>query len=304
MKKNLFLMMGAIVALSLVGCNKEQGGGNEPEPEKTVAFNIQVTDITATTANVTVEPSDTNAYYYYDVLDAALFDQYTEDSIAAILLSNMADQWEQMGAIYEQYLGIDNMIDAFMSKGNDGYEYSELTPNTDYIAFAFQIDTAALKIKGTMTKKAFKTGEIEMSDNVITVSIDADNNIVVTTTNDDPYNLAIFDNATVLEQGYTDQEIIDYLVEDAATYGTYAGGLQQPTTSVFSAGEEGDYLFAAVGCNGAATTELFKYVLTITSDMVAPAEADDETEPAQIVRKAHIKAVKAPARKIACQILK
>ena len=112
-------------------------------------FEVSVTNITATSATVSVVPSN-NDTYYFDVIEKEYFDLYTDKKEFATEL--VAD----VKAMYEGY-GY-TLADA-LSLGNDDVTYegeSALDPNTEYYAFAFGVSSSGT-ITTEVTVKAFTT---------------------------------------------------------------------------------------------------------------------------------------------------
>ena len=54
--------------------NQEAGSGDSGT--KDLTFDINVSDITAYEATISIVPSDKNEYYFWDIFDAAMIDQY------------------------------------------------------------------------------------------------------------------------------------------------------------------------------------------------------------------------------------
>lgn len=309
MKKNLFLMMGAIVALSLVGCNNEKGGGNEPEPEKTVTFNMTATNATATTIDITITPSDTTVFYFANILDANVFDVYSEDSIAIILLAQMEADYEQYADAYKEQGYGDNFAEVELFRGAlDGQTVSGLDPETNYILFAFVVDTATIAKKGDFAKKSFTTLAVQKSNNQISFAQDANekNIIHVTATTEDPY-LWIYgpaEEVTAETALATLEGNIDYYKQMGDAYGIdflsmllSVGNEDIDTKENFEMGDEGDYIFFACGVEGGiANTDAFlSDIINVTTDMCA--DTTQTTEPEAIAPRRAVKATVAPKMK-------
>jgi hypothetical protein len=148
MKKYLMIISAAVLALSFTACN------NEPT-KKACTFDIAVSEIAATEATVTVTPSDTNAYYYYSVVDAKTFEAYAKDTIVQSIISNI----QYYVDAYNQH-GIATKFTDFLNKGADTYTFDELNGNTNYVVFAFAVDTLKKAIDGEMFTKPFTTAQV------------------------------------------------------------------------------------------------------------------------------------------------
>ena len=149
MKKILFIFT-LVLGMLFTAC--------KPEPKPTTtSFNIVVSDITESTAFVTVEPSDTTVFYYFDVMPAEYWDEYEGDTaIAREYLEWIADEVEY----YNAYDYPVEFID-WLSQGNDSYNFEGLTANKEYVAFAFEVDTATNMMVGDLYKVRFTTLAVE-----------------------------------------------------------------------------------------------------------------------------------------------
>jgi len=153
MKKFFSIFAATALMLSFVACDKKDKASDEPDAPKTACtFKVDVTDITASGALVTITPSDTNAYYYFDVLTAEeAAAGFSADSLAA----SMKAAVEYYGYQFPEYL----------SKGVDFYEYATLAPETEYVAYAVQIDENYAAV-GPLTTVKFTTLKLAVTDTV------------------------------------------------------------------------------------------------------------------------------------------
>lgn len=121
--------------------NGENNGNNGDSSQTT--FTIEVSNITATGATVSVTPSNSDTYFF-DVIEKSVYDQYT-------------DKMEFASAIVAFY-GEEGMTPSQMvSTGNDDYVYEDwFEANTQYYAFAFGLDING-NITTGITTKAFAT---------------------------------------------------------------------------------------------------------------------------------------------------
>ena len=161
MKKIFSMMAVALVVFSLASCK----GHNEPDqpdqPEQPtdttvvpedVNFDIVISDITAASALVKVVPSDTNVYYYFDLLTAAdLAAGYNEDSLAK--------EMKESAEYYQQ------KFPYYLSKGTDEWEFTNLMPETEYTVYALQFEEG-YKPVGKWTLKKFTTAKLEIKETV------------------------------------------------------------------------------------------------------------------------------------------
>lgn len=150
MKKFFAIMAAALVAFSFASC---KGGGNEPENE---AYKIEITDITAKGATITVTPVDSTVTYYWDVLEATEAAKLTDEQVGAYLKEYLEEAVEY----YKQYYGYDATLADFLLKGENSYSYTKLESNTEYTVVAIALDANGAS-SGKAARKNFKTLELK-----------------------------------------------------------------------------------------------------------------------------------------------
>ena len=220
MKKYLLIML-AVASVAFTACNQKP-------KEKEVTFQISVTDVTATNASVNVIPSDTNALYYYDVFTVEYFNELGSDEA---VYADLKEYWEEVIAYYKE-LGYTYTLADFMSKGEDGWDYTGLTPNTQYYAIDFAVDST-YQLKGAITKVPFATEEVQNVTLLFEPAL-ADTAIFFIPNNDKITYLPLYIDAdTLAATGYTDEAYYEgyweymeqiltyygYTLEDMAMYG-------------------------------------------------------------------------------------
>lgn len=151
MKKFFAFVAAALVAFSFTACNE-----NNPTPGKGGKFAILVENVTATTADVTVTPSDTSAYYYWSVYFAESI-KNVGDSLGAYLAENLK-------AEYGSY-DWDLVASYLLTKGQDNYAFAELPSETDLAVVAFYLDST-YTVLGEVGVKEFTTPKMEIAETV------------------------------------------------------------------------------------------------------------------------------------------
>lgn len=226
MKKFFAIMAAALVAFSFASC---KGGGNEPENE---AYKIEITDITAKGATITVTPVDSTVTYYWDVLEATEAAKMTDEQVGAYLKEYLEEAVEY----YKQYYGYDATLADFLLKGENSYSYTKLESNTEYTVVAIALDANGAS-SGKAARKNFKTLELK-EDPVpadMTFEIAASDitfssaNITVTPSNTTAtYYWNIYKTAAIA--GMSDEELcaaikedIEYTIEYYAYFGYEIG---------------------------------------------------------------------------------
>ncbi len=112
---------------------------------------------TDSTCDVEVTPSNTGCFYYFDMAEKANFDTWGDD--AAITAGIIADL--QSDVAYYQSQGYDITLADLLSVGPDDYSFTGLTPDTDYVIYAFALTEEGKPLTGVtrepMHTKAFVT---------------------------------------------------------------------------------------------------------------------------------------------------
>lgn len=221
--------MFAIVGVACTSQEEDIVGPSYPTVD---SFVITVSDITATSAYVRVEPSNNNTYYF-DVIEKDILDQYSDKSVF------LAEMIADLKALYEEY-GY-TFADA-LSVGNDGFLYGEgyLEPNTDYYAFAVAI-TENGAVTSDMTLEPFKTlesttgGGDESSSNAFTVTVSditsSGATVAVTPSNNDTYYFDVIEKE--IYDAYTDKKELaaEYIAEIKDFYESYGYSLADALSS-------------------------------------------------------------------------
>ena len=263
MKK--YLLIIAVVAFAFAACKPK------PVPEKEVTFQITVTDIAASTASVKVIPSDSNALYYYDVISVEYYEELKSEEALA---TELKEYWEEVIAYYKEQ-GETITIEDFLSKGNDGWDYTGLTPNTQYYAYAFCLDST-YALKGKISKVAFATEEVQ-NVNLLFEPAMSDTAIWFLPNNDDVDYLPFVVDADSLN-GYSVAEYYDlyaeYLQAGYGEYFEYYCLMYGPVYVKFNELEAGhSYYFAAKAyTDGVWNSDLFQTQFSVPSVPNAPAK--------------------------------
>lgn len=155
--KSIFAVAALLVApFVMVGCSDDDTttpdnpqGGEEPTA---ITFDIQLAELTSTSVMMTVTPSDESAFYYFDAVEKEnlemgygnSFEEYLDAMIVFLNTQGMSNE--------EAVLEI-------ASVGVDSYHFNSLSPNTEYVAFAFAMSADGKLISEAATKE-FTTQEV------------------------------------------------------------------------------------------------------------------------------------------------
>lgn len=156
-------------------------------PPSDLTFAIAVTDLKATSATVTVTPSNNTDTYFFDIQPKDMIDE------------NFADDASLIAALdetYAKYGGIAGML----SQGEDGYKPTSLTAGTSYYVLAFGYNTAATT---AVTRHEFTTETAATSDLTLSIAID---------TSAEPIPGGV--TATITASNDEDPYILDFMLAD------------------------------------------------------------------------------------------
>lgn len=119
-----------------------------------LTLSINVTDITATTAKVSVTSSDETSSYFFNVLSESLYAQLgaTPEGIAAFI----PILWESYQEDYPS-MTLPQILAQLLSVGNDSYDFDEFTPGAKYYAFAIGVDATTGATTTSAVVKDFTT---------------------------------------------------------------------------------------------------------------------------------------------------
>lgn len=191
---------------------------------------INVNDITATSASIEVIPASSKYTYYWDVLSAEDYDAFVSGAYAEMGYASVQDYYsDYLPYTAQQYADYGYTLADFLSQGSVSYEYTGLDPQTEYVVFAMEADPETGVCQAPFITERFTTKELIMSDLKLELSY-ADNKLNITASNNDPYFFWIeskedYDYYT--DEDYSDAavkaEIADWIdVVDSYGYTDYA----------------------------------------------------------------------------------
>ena len=152
MKKFLSFVAAALVAFSFTACN-----GNDPASKD---FKITISDVTATTAVVKIEPADTTATYIATYLPAEIAAPLSDDSLKIVLKASL-----DYAIAMNKAKGYNVTYADYLEHGVQEGEISDLSPKTEYLFVAVKMDAQAV-FSGNVAKKAFTTPDIVVKETV------------------------------------------------------------------------------------------------------------------------------------------
>ncbi len=258
MKKNLlalaFVAFAGVIAVS--SCDKK---GSKEDPVLT--FKLEVENVAAVSASVTVTPSITDATYYYDVLRKEAFDTVDFDDVQAYFDAEVKRRVDAYSLTETE------VIEKMLSVGVQTFNFTSLTALTDYYLIAFAVDAEG-KVGGALQYETFSTQAVNPSANVLDIVLgdiyaDGADYTVNPSVEADTYAVDIWSKSMVDELG--DGKTISYFIEynsflmfSLTTSGKF-DFVNEVDGKVWQPGRE--YYVVAFGYDtnsGEATTKLFK----------------------------------------------
>lgn len=220
---------------------------NTPDVEKVdVAFDVDI-QVSGPNADIAVTPTNGyDGYYCIDVYKRELFEDLN------LLGEEVSDSWMNMISWYLAYdYTPEDLLPALCVKGPQVANKS-LTADCDYVVVTYAINDDAL-ICSPVYYESFRTGEVVMSENEISLTLDHVGSrkaqITVATTNDDPYALIVIDTKFI-EHFATDDEIAAYCME-YTQINPQSGNLKETVSHLQP---ECDYSLIAFGYYGKVKT--------------------------------------------------
>lgn len=321
MKKVFFCLSIAAIALStMVGCkpknpvedpNKGTDSTTTPvdtttvvtPPEKTLGFEITVSEIDFASALINVKPSDEKVSYYWDLLPK----EYVDEIKSIDGLNSYMEELASYAALYGMTL------EDLLVVGEDEYTYPGLSPETEYVVFAAYYDEAKETFVEPVVLKEFKTTALDAvvpSDNVLTLSYSGDSILSIKATNNDGYYVEIL-SAENYEEVIAQETEAEYLEEMLVYYTEYDDEYLQ--YFIFSGDydynfwsdygrklEAGKYIALAAGIsNYQVSTEVFKLEFTLPDLGVVSDDDLPELAPARVRKGFSLRQAKTVAPRVA-----
>lgn len=180
-----------------------------PEPW---TIGVEVAQLTKNTVTVHFIPSSDKPTYYGIIIDKAYFDDFPSDEE---YIKDDLDFFKMLAENGNKTL--EQIIAERTMKGEQRLPFQKLAPNTEYVAYAFGVNTDGTPTSG-LFKEFFTTPKPEPSDNRLTLNVSRigiDGALIEAgTTNDDPYILDVWEASKLT--GKNDQQIMEAVV---AAYG-------------------------------------------------------------------------------------
>ncbi|MBQ1174220.1 MAG: hypothetical protein IIX58_03430, partial [Alistipes sp.] len=176
MKKfNWLMMLLTAVTLSFAACTEptpEQKPEPEPPQPEGLTFEVELGEVTYSSVDYTVTPSDLEAEYLCILYDAETVEEFTQDKyLVATLLQELEAEARTEGMTLVEFLA------DYTDKGILEDSYTNLAPESDYYIIVFGVDPANnYEACSEVSKTKFTTLAFEKLDVTFEVETTVDGN--------------------------------------------------------------------------------------------------------------------------------
>lgn len=249
---------------------------DNPDDPSDAPFTITVTDITYSTADITIVPDDLSMPFIVWVDEASEINGLDDDALFTEDLTIMQSTAAVMGQSLQGYI---NLI---IKHGEQNRKQGKLNPDTEYAVWCYGIDNSGSYPERTtsIARKTFITDVPEVTDNGITLEVEVTGNtfsaVATPYTNDKYYNLNWNSESTLQNSGFTDgtaaKRCFDYEYDYMSQYlalmpvTSWANVKQGPATTSSTFKNEDTYYVFAYFINDDATADGDIYIKTIEYD--------------------------------------
>lgn len=243
------------------GENKEENEGDQEEPEQEANyFNITVSDVTPTSAFISVTPTADLKYKWY--WDVDLADRtFDEDYVYKYIDDLYATALETFGYSEDEYPYEDFCNDMFIpAEYTDEWTYPGLTPETEYTVWVCALDDYG-QVKSDIKTYTFKTAAVKQSSMTFSIDIDDDMNLTIIPSNPDETYMYYFGGPdSYKEDGFESiEDCLDQMAKYILSMGSdllYKGSWTENMKGYL---DDGTNYVWIVGYDGGFTTEVFEF---------------------------------------------
>lgn len=251
-------------------------GTDDSDNPSDAPFTITVTDITYSTADITIVPDDLSMPFIVWVDEASEINDLDDDALFTEDLTIMESNAAMMGQSLQGY------IDMIVKHGEQNRKQGKLNPDTEYAVWCYGIDNSGSYPERTtsIARKTFITDVPEVTDNGITLEVEVTGNtfsaVATPYTNDKYYNLNWNSESTLQNSGFTDGTAAERCFEFEYDYmskylafmpvTSWANVKQGPATTSSTFKNEDTYYVFAYFINDDATADGDIYIKTIEYD--------------------------------------
>ncbi len=247
-----------------------------------VQFAVAVSNITSNGASVEVTATPADAYFFFDVLEAAYLTQMTKEEIAGLLLDTYLEDYLEYAEDYAA-AGYNSFEEVYLVQGYDYWDYTGFNAETEYVVIAYSVNIANGNytlgtVDASYTFTTLEATPVEPSNNTFTASA-TDSSFVITPSNEDTYYYTMYDKATVDYLGA--QFILEYEISEWLTTGYLSyflsSGVDGYTFCTYC-DAPGTYQLLVAGCSadGQLTTAVSVFDFEVTAAMIAAGGCAEE----------------------------
>lgn len=165
MKRVISLIVTTLVVATFVGCrNQIPEPQPQPNPSKP-SLVIELGEITTTSAEFSVTPSDNNITYMVMMAPKEYFDEFTSDE--AVIDDDLL--WFESLA-YDEGITLEEYLANNLRTGTLSDKQCDLTPNNEYVIYAYGLDTKGVPTTA-LAKESFKTLEVEKNNRTFDIEV-------------------------------------------------------------------------------------------------------------------------------------
>ncbi len=280
-----------IAAILFAACGDKSSDEPAPDPDPTpdpvteLSFLCNVSDVTATSASISVSPIDGyTGYYYFDVMAKSEYEaQYAGNHEALIAqfearVQEYADSYIEAG----QVSSIEELMEsAIASKGIAGYLYETLNPLTDYCVWACGVNLQGKVTSDVSIIGEFTTLDVEHSGMTFAIAYDPDTyQLTLTPSGDEPYVwglLSAEDYQTYYNNSAEEciRDLVDTYVEGGVLEENLCAG--PLSTSMILKATVGENVVLAAGYKDGITTGVAEYRFDFEGNPSATITGDVDT---------------------------
>ena len=167
-------MLVAMVAMTFAACQKSQTEEPKPGPDEPTAltFEVELGEVTYSSVDYKVTPSDLEAEYLCILYDAETVEEFTQDKyLVATLLQELEAEARTEGMTLVEFLA------DYTDKGVLEDSYTNLAPESDYYIIVFGVDPANnYEACSEVSKTKFTTTAAPSLDVTFTIETTVDGN--------------------------------------------------------------------------------------------------------------------------------
>ena len=176
--RQLFSFVTILATLLFTACggediptnNNNNDGTEEPvdpdKPKPESAFTIEISELSATGARVTVAAKDSKSKFYFDILREEYFNNYND----RLGFQNFFDNTVQ-GLMTSNSMSKEDVLSRILSSANDSYGFTGLEAGSVYYAVAMGVDEKSGLLTTDVDIVKFTTLEVEHSANTFDMSV-------------------------------------------------------------------------------------------------------------------------------------